>query len=561
MFQSPVIRRRVSPLLAPALIMIMGGVVGASTIAAPQDAGQAARRADLPAGVDIVREAVEAMGGRDAYDAMESIHVSVTRRAGAQDQRIDTYMLGDDKLLIRQLFPQLGFEVTVARNGDIAWAESAMTGLETIGIEQVVGMAGTSGLSSLLRVFQIEETYGTIETLEHLNFQGEDCYKLRLSDPKKKLPNNRGSEFTMFFSERTGLPVAGQTSVGGRVVGRYESWAHFGDLYLFTEIKSRSRGKEETITYDEIELNSVDETVFELPPSLGAGIGPDPLTADPRPVEVQPGVQPAVQPLLPPAEVVIRNAVDAIGGAGALAAVKSIQFEVSVRGQRGEVTYDVFAALPEKFLVKQRRASDRVSVSAMNGAFAWRTSPSMKSRRVPAGQVAHARDLALAPLLVRLLAGEYKTITTVDRIRIEGKDCYKVKLYDRTFHYAGGSYAAHYAYFDVDSARLVAFEGDPGKTEGVRATTYYRDWKRFGDLMLASRITSSSTGSEQTRLIRNVTFNEVDDAVFAIPEVVAATPAPAGSPATSRPAGARGPGGKPGIGTGAPGSKKPGGGN
>ncbi len=118
------------------------------------------------------------------------------------------------------------------------------------------------------------EKFTSMETVELTEFQGKPCFKV-------KLVSKTGREYAEFFDQQTGLLAwnVGEQEIPGRTVDRitvYSDYKRFGDLLLPTRTAVRIMNREQVMTFESVEFNTVDETVYELPEAVKALLKPKP---------------------------------------------------------------------------------------------------------------------------------------------------------------------------------------------------------------------------------------------------------------------------------------------
>ena len=112
-------------------------------------------------------------------------------------------------------------------------------------------------------VLNMEDDNKDLQTVDRAQFDGEDCYKL-------KMINEEGSEQFAFFSVDKKLIRAMQVNQEGPMgpastTVKFEDWKTKDGLNLFNKLNIEQGGMEMTLTFDEVEFNKVDPAVFELP--------------------------------------------------------------------------------------------------------------------------------------------------------------------------------------------------------------------------------------------------------------------------------------------------------
>jgi len=257
----------------PALGVLLG--VAAAVCAAPQQETEPAQPApqpaakDLPAAEGILKMAIEAMGGQKAFDAIESSYIKSTMAAMGFSIQFDMYTAEPDKLFVRQIVPGVG-DGLMGMNGDAAWRKQPMQDYQLLEAKELVDMSDQAHLFEI--VPQLEKQYAMMQTVDRVEFAGQDCYKIRLSGKKNAKPEEKDAQSYALFNADTHLAAALQNVQPAREgmpertsALRFEDWKEIGDLKLYTKLVIVQNSGELTMSYDEIKFNEVDESVFAVP--------------------------------------------------------------------------------------------------------------------------------------------------------------------------------------------------------------------------------------------------------------------------------------------------------
>jgi hypothetical protein len=113
-------------------------------------------------------------------------------------------------------------------------------------------------------------------------------------------------------------------------------------------------------------------------------------------------------------------------------------------------------------------------------------------------------------------ASEYKSMQTVERTTFEGKECYKLKLVRRS-----GQEVTEY--YQVDTG-LLAGSAETQETPlgPIAATAIASDYRKFGDVLFATRLVQKMGPLSQVMTFEKMEFNTVEDAKFDLPEAIKA---------------------------------------
>ena len=113
-----------------------------------------------------------------------------------------------------------------------------------------------------------DERYASMTTLEQTEFEGRQCYKLRLV-------RKSGGEDVEFYDVQTGLKAGTiatrETQMGPMSGTTVETdYRKFGNLLHATTVRSTLGGQQQIITITSIEFDNVPASVFEPPASIKA---------------------------------------------------------------------------------------------------------------------------------------------------------------------------------------------------------------------------------------------------------------------------------------------------
>jgi zinc protease len=220
---------------------------------------------------------------------------------------------------------------------------------------------------------------------------------------------------------------------------------------------------------------------------------------------------------LPSASEILERFGKAVGGQAAFMKHNSQHARGSVEmpAQKLKGTMEVFAARPNKLVLKVSIPGIGETATGYDGKVAWANNPLLgpmllegKSR----DQIATQADFDQA----LHHPDHYKTKTVLGVEQFNGEECYKLKLVHRS-----GFESTEY--FSVKTGLQRGFEATQESPLGpITATSLVTDYKQFGDLFMPSRITQKAMGVETVMTIQEMEYDKVDPAVFDLPEPVKA---------------------------------------
>ena len=221
-----------------------------------------------PTPEDLLEGAVHAIGGEDAIESLESfkLHGMIRLPDGRAIIEIDLATALGGKVLAVQTFIGIG-QTRFGSDGTTSWEENpGASGSRVYTLidhrvlsQKVRQLNWVEWLTSL--PLQIER----MEVLEETTFDGKSCWMLQIAPESTSAKKEQ-----VFFSKSTnrliGRRTIEPTNEGDVIVNVYfRDWQKVGDLQLFHAVVFDRGGVEVVMVFDTIELNTVDERIFELP--------------------------------------------------------------------------------------------------------------------------------------------------------------------------------------------------------------------------------------------------------------------------------------------------------
>lgn len=217
---------------------------------------------------------------------------------------------------------------------------------------------------------------------------------------------------------------------------------------------------------------------------------------------------------LPPAKEILDNAVKAMGGRDAIKNVKSSSFKAKMNTPMGDVLIESYYLNPDQFLIKQAVPGMGEITMASDGQTTWTHNPMMGYQLLDDEEVELMRDQASMHNLVVRLEKEFSDIQTVEQLKFNDRDCYKLRMLDTEGQ-------EQFAYFDVKGHLMAGMEMQQATPMGPsKATMRFEDWKTYGDIKFFSRMVISQMGMDMTMEMTEVKFDNVDKKIFALPDEV-----------------------------------------
>jgi hypothetical protein len=111
---------------------------------------------------------------------------------------------------------------------------------------------------------------------------------------------------------------------------------------------------------------------------------------------------------------------------------------------------------------------------------------------------------------------DFKSIETVEKTALGGKDCFKVKL-------VWNSGRESFDCFSAETGLLVGSVATQASNMGnMEAVTLYDDYKVFGGLTMPTKITVQVMGFEQVVTVTEIKFADLPPTTFELPAEIKA---------------------------------------
>jgi len=243
------------------LIAILGVCI---TFATSAQTKQTNSESNLPPAKEIISKFVKTIGGRAAFQKIQSQHMKGKFEMPAQGLSgdLEVFAKRPDKLAVKISLQGLG-EILRGYNGAVGWSVDMATGpalLEGKMLEELREQADFDG------VLHGEKKYKSMETVAIADFEGARCYQL-------KLVRNSGNEVNEYFDIKSGLLVGvvlnQETPLGAMLVtatlGDYQETA--GVLFA-RRITQKIGPIEQVMTITSFKENQAPDSAFEVPSEI-----------------------------------------------------------------------------------------------------------------------------------------------------------------------------------------------------------------------------------------------------------------------------------------------------
>ncbi len=227
---------------------------------------KSAAKQDLPPAREIIERSIKEMGGAEAYKKHKSQHAVGTVEMPAQQIKgtLEAYAADPNKMLLKVNLPGVG-DITTGYDGSVGYMLNPLTGpmlLQDKMLDQVATQADFN------HILHSPENYKSMETLDLVKFEGEDCYKVKTVD-KSDL------ETIEYYSKATGLQrgsTMSQESPFGAVpvstvISEYKK---FDNFLMPSVITQKMSGMEQVMKMDKMEFDTVPADTFDLPKEIKA---------------------------------------------------------------------------------------------------------------------------------------------------------------------------------------------------------------------------------------------------------------------------------------------------
>jgi hypothetical protein len=206
-----------------------------------------------------------------------------------------------------------------------------------------------------------------------------------------------------------------------------------------------------------------------------------------------------------------------MGGTNALAPHQSMhtvgQFSMPAQGLTAD--FETFSARPNRSAMRVAIAGLGEIRSGFTGNVAWSLNPMEGPRIMEGRERDQSAEESVFESTLRLPT-VIESAETVERTRIGGRECLKVKLVWKSGRETHDCYSEETGLLVGSLARQ---ESSMGVLETV---TLYEDYRKFGNVLMPARITLQVMGIEQVITINDVRFDAVSDDAFSPPAEIRA---------------------------------------
>jgi hypothetical protein len=232
-----------------------------------------------------------------------------------------------------------------------------------------------------------------------------------------------------------------------------------------------------------------------------------------------PGVARA-QALPSPKEVMDKNDA-ALGGRAALDKHSSVHQvgTMSVAAAGIDAQIELFKAKPSKYMQRIALGAMGEVTQGFDGVNAWAVQPGQGPILLDSAQTEAFKTLADYYGNFHDMA-RYKSTENTGVVDFDGRKCYKIKIVKL-------SGSEGFEFYDVSTGMIAGIQAQVDSPMGkIDQTNVFSEFKEFGGLKMPTKIQQKNGQFDATISFTNVEFDNVDPAVFVIPEALKAKAKP-----------------------------------
>ncbi|MHC5004209.1 MAG: hypothetical protein ACYTJ0_13925 [Planctomycetota bacterium] len=247
------------------------GAVAAAALNAPlaaqaAETAPAAQATDLPSADAVLTKYIKALGGEKAIREHNSMTMTGRMEIPSQGMGGDIIIraAAPNRFLVTMTIAGMG-EMRQGYDGKVGWAMNPMMGSMLIEDEMLEDLKREADFYADLNY---KKNYKTMEVEDKTEFNGKQCYKLRLV-------SHNDQETTEYFDVENGLKVGGsstsETPMGPmETVAVVQEYKDFDGVKVPTKLVIKQMGMEQMMTISSVSFAALDPTTFELPAEIKA---------------------------------------------------------------------------------------------------------------------------------------------------------------------------------------------------------------------------------------------------------------------------------------------------
>lgn len=237
--------------------------------AAPQQDGEAASlpsdaAADLPSAQTILMQAINAIGGREAFDRISSVSIRATATSDEMGEvQLEFRTAKSGGFLATRLMPDQE-EFAVGSDGTVGWVKDPSFGYQLMDDARTATMRKHADMFRMLT--HLDRDFSNLQTIEITEFAGRPCHVLRMTD---ELGIDQFAYFDVQEHLLRGLRLTQETEKGPTTATvEVSRWIELDDVKVFTRLDIREGKTHVVMTFHKVQFNTVDPDTFVLPEAV-----------------------------------------------------------------------------------------------------------------------------------------------------------------------------------------------------------------------------------------------------------------------------------------------------
>jgi hypothetical protein len=222
---------------------------------------------ELPTARAVIDRYIEVAGGKDAFLKHESILIKGKTEVGGKELGGSMTLATKKPNKMVLTVDLAGIAIKTGFDGKIGWQVNPLTGPSLMEDGELRDVSRQSDFFSILKD---DKGFKSMENLGKTEFEGEECYKI-------KLVYADGGDIIEYYSVKTGLQkgfVGSQESQLGTITATSVNEEHkkFGALTLPSRVtqKMAGAGLTQTMVVQSVEFDNVPDSMFEPPAEIKA---------------------------------------------------------------------------------------------------------------------------------------------------------------------------------------------------------------------------------------------------------------------------------------------------
>lgn len=222
---------------------------------------------DLPTARAVIDRYIEVAGGKEAFLKHDSVLIKGKTEVAGKELGGAMTLATKKPNKMALTVDMMGIAIKTGFDGTNGWQLNPITGPSLMEGGELRDVSKQADFFSILHD---EKGFKSMENMGKADFEGEECYKI-------KLTYTDGSDITEYYSVKTGLQkgfVGSQESQLGTITATSVNEEHkkFGDLTLPSRVtqKMAGAGLSQTMVVQSVEFDAVPDSMFEPPAEIKA---------------------------------------------------------------------------------------------------------------------------------------------------------------------------------------------------------------------------------------------------------------------------------------------------